>query len=101
MERKLYHMVGVPTLKSLKIIVSYNIIQNFSVTVEYIEIEEKIFGPDVSTLKGRTTIQRKKVVVDDFIKISREMIYNNQELSLCMGIMLINKYTLLKFFTKT
>ena len=64
-------MVGAPTLKSLKIIVSYNIIQNFSVTVEYIEIAEKIFVPDVYTLKGRITRQSPKVVVDDFIVIPR------------------------------
>ena len=94
-------MLGVTTLKILKMMIRQNIIQNFPATVEDIEITEKILGPDVSTLKGRTTIKRPKVVVDDFIKISREMIYNNQELSLCMGIMLINKYTLLKFFTKT
>ena len=44
-----------------------NIIQNFSVTVEDIEIAEKIFGPDVSTLKVKTTRQRPKVVVNYFI----------------------------------
>ena len=51
--------------------------------VEDIEIAENIFGPDVSTLKGRKTIQRQKVVVDGFIEIPREMIDNNQELIIC------------------
>ena len=44
-----------------------NIIQNYPVTVEYIEIAEKIFGTDVSTLKVKTTRQRPKVVVNNFI----------------------------------
>ena len=35
---------------------------------------------------------------DDFIEIPRELIENNQELILCMDIMLINKQVL---FTKT
>ena len=57
--------------------ISQNIIQNFPVRVENIEIEEKIFGPVVSTLKGRTMRKRPKVVVDDLIKIIREIIGNN------------------------
>ena len=55
-----------------------NTIKNCPVTVEYIEIAEKIFGPDVSTLKVRTTRKRPKVVVDDFIEIPRVLIDNNQ-----------------------
>ena len=38
--------------------------QNLPVTVEDIEITEKIFGHDVYTLKGITTRQRPKLVVD-------------------------------------
>ena len=44
-----------------------NIIHNFPVMVEYIDISEKIFGPDVSTLKVRTTGKSPKVVVEVFI----------------------------------
>ena len=45
-----------------------NIIHNFPVTVEDIDIAEKIFGPYVSTLKGIKMIQRPKVAVDDLLK---------------------------------
>ena len=76
--RNLYHMVGAPTLQNLKIMIRQNIIQNFSVVVEYIEIAEKIFGPDASNLKVIIKIQRPKVVVDDFIEIPRVLIDNNQ-----------------------
>ena len=72
-----------------------NIIHNFPVMVEDIEISERIFGPDVSTLKGRTTKQRPKVVVDGFIEIPREIIENNQELILCMDMMFIYQQSLL------
>ena len=84
-------MVGAPTLRDLKMILWHNIIHNFPVTVEDIEIVDKIFGPDVSSLKVITIIQRPKVVVDDFIEITREPIENNQEFILCMDIMFINK----------
>ena len=45
--RKLYHMVGAPTFRNLKIMISQNIIQNLPVTVEDFDISENIFGPDV------------------------------------------------------
>ena len=90
-------MVGAPTLRNLKTMIRQNIIQNFLVRVEDIEIAQKIFGPDVSILKERTTRQTPKVVVDDLIVIPRELIENNQELILCMDIMFINKQVL---FTK-
>ena len=53
MARNIYHVVEAPTLINLKMMIRKNIIQNFPVTVEDIEIAEKIFGPDVSTLKHR------------------------------------------------
>ena len=60
-------MVGVTKLQNLKIKIRHNIIQNFPVTVEDIEIADKIFGPDVSILKVITTRQSPEVVVYDFI----------------------------------
>ena len=53
-----------------------------------------MFGLDVSILKGRTTRQRPKVVVDDFIEIPRELIENNKELILRTEIMFINQQEL-------
>ena len=60
-------MLGALTFINLKMMIRKNIIQNFPVTVEDIEMAEKIFGPDVSTLKVKTTRQRPKVVVNYFI----------------------------------
>ena len=81
-------------MQYLKIMIRQNTIHNFLVTVEDIEIAEKVFGPDMSTLKGRTTRQRPKVIVDNFIEISREPIENNQELIMCMDNMFINQQVL-------
>ena len=55
--RKISHMVGAPTLLNSKMMTRHKIIQNCPVTVEDIEIAEKIFGPDIYTLKVRTTRQ--------------------------------------------
>ena len=90
-EIKLYHMSGAPNLRNLKMMIRQNIIQIFPVKIKYIEKEEKIFGPDVSTLMGRTMRQRPKLVVGGFIVIPRELVENNHNLVLCMYIKLINQ----------
>ena len=71
MSRKLYHIVGAPILKILKMMIRQNIIQNFPFTAEDIEMAGNIFGHNVYTLKGRTTTKSPKVVVDDFIEIPK------------------------------
>ena len=81
-------------MRNLKIMIRQNIIQNCPVTVEDTEIAEKIFGPDVSTLKGITMRQGTKVVVGDFIEIPRESIENNQKLIMFMKNVFVNKQAL-------
>ena len=97
MAGKIYHIVGAPTLLNVKMMIRHNIIHNFPVTVEDIKIADKIFVFGVSTLKVITTRQSPKVVVASFIEITRELIENNQDLILCMGIIFINQQA---FFTK-
>ena len=64
-------MLGATNFRNLKILMRHKIVHNCLVKVEYIEMTEKIFGPDVSTLNGRTTRQRTNVAVDDFIEMPR------------------------------
>ena len=93
--RKIYHMIGAQTLKILNMMIRQIVINNLPITVGDIDKDENIFGPDVSTLKGRIMIQRKKVIVDFFIEITIELIGNNQQLILYIDIMFINKQALL------
>jgi hypothetical protein len=50
--RKLYHIVGTLTVEIFKSLLQMNIIKNCPVTVEDLNIADKIFGPDVSSLKA-------------------------------------------------
>jgi hypothetical protein len=47
--RKLYHIIGCPTVENFKFILRQNIIKNCPVTIEDVTIAEKIFGPDIGT----------------------------------------------------
>jgi hypothetical protein len=49
-----------------------NAIKNNPVTTEDVNIAEKIFGPDVATLKGKTTHHAPIPIIEDRIEIPRE-----------------------------
>jgi hypothetical protein len=53
----------------MKAIIRMNTIKNNLVTTEDINITEKMFGPDTSSLKGKTTHPKPVPVVKDYIEI--------------------------------
>ena len=50
----MYHVVGTPTVENFKVLLKMNAIKNCPVTAEDITIAERIFGPDISNLKGKS-----------------------------------------------
>ena len=53
--RDLLHLVGFPSLKDLKKIITMNAIANCLITHDDVDITEEIYGPDVAILKGKMT----------------------------------------------
>ena len=51
--RKLYHIVGSPTLEAFQVMLKSNIIKNCPVTAADVDIDEKIYGPAITTLKEK------------------------------------------------
>jgi hypothetical protein len=52
---ELYHIVGTPTIESFKTLIKINAIKNCPVTTEDVNNAEKIFGADMSSLRGKST----------------------------------------------
>jgi hypothetical protein len=78
-----------------------NVIQNCPVTVEDVNIADKIFGPDMSSLKGKSTRRKPKPVRKDFIKIPKELIEKHHDIELCMDTMYVSECGLLSAIDKT
>ena len=68
-----------------------NVIQNCPVTVEDVNISEKIFGPDMSSLKGKSTRRKPKPVRNNLIEIPQEIITKHHDINLCMDTMYVNE----------
>ena len=58
--------------------------------MEDIQIAERIFGPDVPTIKGKLTRTTPKAVRNDIIELPPELYARNQDLILCIDTMYVN-----------
>ena len=53
--RRLYHIVGCPSVENFNSIIKQQIIKNCPVTTEDITVAERIYGPDIGMLKVKST----------------------------------------------
>ena len=98
--RKLYQVIGYPSLRDYKHIIQTHQIKNCPVTIEDINISEKIYGPDVYAIKGKTVRKKPKVVVNDYIEIPKELIKAHKGIILCADIMFIDQVPFLVTMSK-
>jgi hypothetical protein len=88
-------------MNNFKSLLEINVIQNFPVTVEDVNISEKIFGPDMSSLKGKSTRGEPKPVRSDFIEIPKKRITKHHDIDLCMDAMDVNESGMLTAIDRT
>ena len=85
-----YHMAGAPDIKAFKIAVRSGLFKNCPLVEEDITMAEKIYGPSVSAMKGKTRRPTPKGVHSDWIEIPPELTIHNQKLELCVDLVFIN-----------
>jgi hypothetical protein len=98
--QKLYHAMGNPSVAVMKHAIRVNAIKNLEVTTQDVINMEAIFGPDVPTLKGKTTQRKAPVVREDHVEIPKELKFKT-DLTLCMDIMHVNKIPMMTSIDKT
>jgi hypothetical protein len=99
--RKLYHNLGTPTVQNFKALLKANMVANCPITTEDVDIAEKIFGPSMSSLKGKSTRRSPKPVRADVIEIPRELVEKHRNVELCMDTMFINSEGMLTAIDRT
>jgi len=98
--RELFYSLGNPSTNDMKALIRMNTIKNNPVTTTDIEIAEKIFGPDIASLKGKTTRRMPVPVVEDRIEIPRELIAAQYSVTLCLDGMKVNGIPFLTTISK-
>ena len=78
-----------------------NVIKNCPVMTEDVNIAERIFGKDVSSLKGKSTRRKPKPVRADLIEIPKELIEKHKDIELCMDTMYVNECGMLTAIDRT
>ena len=90
---KIQKMIGRPNTKSFMKIVENNLLPNCPIGKKDIVAAEKIFGPDVGSLKGKTTRQTVDRVAARLVTIPAELMSWYKDVVLTVDIMFINKIT--------
>ncbi len=87
--RALYQSIGTPSIRDFKAIVQANMIKNCPVTVADINIAEKIYGPAINVLKGKTTRKKPPPVVVDYLEVPKSLRMKHQGVELCADLMFV------------
>ena len=51
----------------------------------------KIYGPSMTSLKGKSTKSKARPLINEYIQISSEVYKNNSHVELCIGVVYINE----------
>lgn len=88
--RKLLQTIGRPNTREYIKIIEGNQIPNCTITKRDIVNAENIFGPDLGTLKGKTTRQDPPQVRENFIGLPSEVHERYRDITLCADVMSVN-----------
>jgi hypothetical protein len=93
--RELYYALGTLSPADFKSIIQMNLITNNPITQGDIAIAEPVFGPDISSLKGKTTRKTPIPVVNNYIKIPQELFTKQDKIVICINGIKVNRLTFL------
>ena len=95
--KDLYTKVGHPSQQDFKAMVAGGMILNCPVTVVDVIRAEKIYGPSIAALKGKTVRSSpKKVVTEDLIELPKQILEANSIVALSADVFFVNT---IPFFT--
>ena len=88
---ELYSKVGFPSNKDFNSLIKNNMILNCPVTSNDVDRANTIYGPSITTLKGKSTRTKSKPVVTDYVDVPPAVLDSNKDITLSDKIILINR----------
>ena len=98
--RRVYSMIGRPSTTDYKNMITGNLLKNCPVIVDDIRNTDKIFGPDVAAIKGKTVRAKSPVVRRDIIAIPPVVRDHHIGVELVGDIMFVNSIPFLVTLSK-
>jgi hypothetical protein len=77
-----------------------NLIRDNPVTTKDVDLAAHIFGPDVGTVKGKTTRRKPLPIIDEHIKIPEELISVQEDITLAIDGNTINSLKFLSIISR-
>jgi hypothetical protein len=88
--RKAQAMVGHPTDREWLGMVRANIIKNCPITDKAVINAQRIFGPELAGVRGRTIRETPASVTTDYVQIPREILERHRRVVLAVDVMFVN-----------
>ena len=93
--RELQIKVGRPSTGTFVDLLKRNIITNCPITPADIKTAEHIFGPDIGSLKGKTTRRNPPIVDSPVTPIPADILKRYRKVTLCVDMMYVNRVGML------
>ena len=84
------YLLGFLSERDFENMVRSNMIVKFPVTFDDVKNAKLIFGPDITSLKGKSVRLKIASVVTDYVETPREILESHKELEVSMDTMFIN-----------
>ncbi len=88
--RHLIDMMETPSTRNLQASVHLHLLKDCPVTNEDIKNAHTLYGPDLTTISGKTVQHKPTRVVTDYVDIPRALVDMNQRVTLATNIMFVN-----------
>ena len=88
--RRLQGMVGNPTEHEFVGMVREKLIANCPITVRDVDNANRIFGPDLANLRGKTTRTKPDRVRVEYVEIPRDFVKLHKHVMLVADVMFVN-----------
>ena len=89
MAKRFSHALGYPLVVKLKTIIETNVIQDNPITESDIKLMECLYGPDIPTIKGKTTRQHPHKLVSNVVSIPHKLHDTQHDVCLYIDIMYV------------